>query len=277
MNISPSRPLMQVDGLRIRYETGRSMWGTARFRDVVHGVSFEVQPGQTFGLVGESGSGKSTIGKALLRQIPILSGTISFEGQCISDLPLGATPLSYRRAVQVVFQNPLQSLNPRMRAHETVAEAVHFHTGLSGADLAGRTRELFDDVGLSERVNDRLPNELSGGQQQRVAIARALASNPRLVICDEAVSALDVSTQAQVITLLRKLQERHGVSYIFISHDLGIVRSICHSVGVLRQGNFVDIGDVANVYQRPTSDYTRNLLDAVPRPSLAKARLGANS
>lgn len=277
MSVSPSSPLLQVDGLHIRYETGRSMWGTPRFRDVVHGVSFDVQPGQTFGLVGESGSGKSTIGKALLRQIPILSGTISFEGQRISDLPLGATPLSYRRAVQVVFQNPLQSLNPRMRAHETVAEAVRFHIGLTGASLKARTRELFDDVGLSARVDDRYPGELSGGQQQRVAIARALASNPKLVICDEAVSALDVSTQAQVITLLRKLQERHGVSYVFISHDLGIVRSICHSVGVLRQGDFVDIGDVASVYHRPTSDYTKNLLDAVPRPSLARASLATGS
>jgi len=262
------QPLLRVEDLHLRYEVGRSIWGTARYREVIRGVSFDVPPGQTFGLVGESGSGKSTIGKALLRQLPILSGRVLFEGQSVTNLA-PASKRAYRQAVQAVFQNPLQSLNPRMLARETVAEAVRFHTGLAGPELRKRTQTLFDDVGLASKLGDHYPSELSGGQQQRVAIARALASNPKLVICDEAVSALDVSTQAQVITLLRRLQSQHGVSYIFISHDLGIVRSICHSVGVLHHGRFVDIGDVASVYRRPTSNYTRSLLGAIPRvPSM---------
>lgn len=263
--MTAAEPLLRVDGLQIRYETGRSIWGTPRYRKVVDGVSFEVQRGRTFGLVGESGSGKSTIGKAILRQIPVLSGAIWFDGQCITDLPPGRTPLPYRRAVQVVFQNPLMSLNPRMLARETVAEAVRFHTGLTGEGLAKRVGELFDDVGLVRRLGERYPRELSGGQQQRVAIARALASDPKLVVCDEAVSALDVSTQAQVIALLGKLQAERGVSYVFISHDLGVVRSICHSIGVLRQGQFVDVGDTASVYRNPAHAYTRDLLDAIPK------------
>ncbi|MGO4838041.1 ABC transporter ATP-binding protein, partial [Rhizobiaceae sp. 2RAB30] len=191
--------------------------------------------------------------------------SISFDGQNITDLPEGRTPLSYRRAVQVVFQNPLMSLNPRMLARETVSEAVRFHTALGGRELERRVGELFDDVGLPRRLGERYPRELSGGQQQRVAIARALASDPKLDVCDEAVSALDVSTQAQVIALLGKLQAERGVSYVFISHDLGVVRSICHSIGVLRQGRFVDVGETAAVYRHPTSDYTRDLLDAIPR------------
>lgn len=258
-------PLLRVEDLHVRYETGQSIWGTARYRNVVHGVSFDLLPGQTFGLVGESGSGKSTIGKALLRQVPIHSGTVAFDGVRVSDWRDGYAPQSYRRAVQVVFQNPLMSLNPRMLAREAVGEAVAFHSGLAGEPLQRKVRSLFDDVGLSAKLGERYPRELSGGQQQRVAIARALAPNPKLVICDEAVSALDVSTQAQVIALLRNLQAERGVSYLFISHDLGVVRSLCHSVGVLSNGRFADIGSVEDVYERPTHPYTRKLLDAVPR------------
>lgn len=268
MTINGQVPLLRVENLHLQYETGRSLWGTPRYREVVHGVSFEVQPGQTFGLVGESGSGKSTIGKAILRQIPVREGDVWFDGKHVTGWSRGDTPLSYRQAVQVIFQNPLMSLNPRMLARETVAEAVAFHTHLRGAELAKRVNGLLDDVGLASKFGERYPRELSGGQQQRVAIARALASRPKLVVCDEAVSALDVSTQVQVIALLRNLQAEHGVSYLFISHDLGIVRSICHSVGVLCQGRFVDVGDVETVYRSPGHAYTRNLLDASPRLAL---------
>lgn len=257
--------ILRVEDLTIRYEKGRSIWGTARYREVVHGVSFSVRRGETFGLVGESGSGKSTIGRAMLRQIPVLSGRITFEGQKITDWPEGKTPLSYRRAVQVVFQSPRQSLNARMLARDTVGEAVRFHLGLQGRELDDRIARLFDDVGLPRHLGDRYPDELSGGQQQRVAIARALACDPRLVICDEAVSALDVSTQAQVIGLLRRLQEERGLSYVFISHDLGVVRNLCHHVGVLQHGRFTDLGSVEDVFERPRNDYTRALLDAIPR------------
>jgi len=258
-------PLLSVRDLHIRYETGRSIWGTPRYGNVVHGVSFDVKRGQTFGLVGESGSGKSTIGKAILRQIPVLQGSIRFDGTDIADWPAGRTPLSYRRSVQVVFQNPRLSLNARMQAWDTVAEAVRFHLGLSGARLKDRVAQLFSDVGLPTQLSSRYPDELSGGQQQRVAIARALACDPELVICDEAVSALDVSTQAQVIALLRRLQAERGLSYVFISHDLGVVRSLCHSVGVLQKGRFTDVGSVSDVFEKPQSAYTRALLDAIPR------------
>jgi len=265
MNGQDEDIILRVTDLAIRYEKGRSIWGTPRYGQVVHGVSFSVKRGETFGLVGESGSGKSTIGKAILRQIPVLGGTIEFDGEKITDWPEGRTPLAYRRAVQVVFQSPRLSLNARMLARDTVAEAVHFHLGLKGRELDNRVARLFDDVGLSRQLGDRYPDELSGGQQQRVAIARALACDPRLLICDEAVSALDVSTQAQVIALLRRLQEERGLSYVFISHDLGVVRNLCHQVGVLQYGRFTDLGLTEDIFERPRSDYTRALLDAIPR------------
>ncbi|MGY6709267.1 MAG: ABC transporter ATP-binding protein [Rhizobiaceae bacterium] len=257
--------LLSVEDLRIRYVSGTSIWGLPRYTEVVHGVSFTVRKGETFGLVGESGSGKSTIGKAVLRQIPVLGGRIRFDGQEITAWPQSRTPAAYRRAVQVVFQSPRLSLNSRMLASETVGEAVAFHLGLKGHALEKRVNELFDDVGLPRGLAARYPDELSGGQQQRVAIARALACDPQLVVCDEAVSALDVSTQAQVISLLRRLQQERGLSYVFISHDLGVVRHLCHQVGVLNHGRFTDIGPVEDVFERPTSQYTRDLLDAIPR------------
>lgn len=257
--------ILRVDDLKIRYEKGHTIWGTPRYGQVVHGVSFSVRRGETFGLVGESGSGKSTIGKAILRQIPVLGGSITFERQRITDWPQNRTPLSYRRAVQVVFQSPRLSLNSRMTASETVTEAASFHLGIRGAQLEARVNHLFDDVGLPRHLGPRYPDELSGGQQQRVAIARALACEPKLVICDEAVSALDVSTQAQVIALLRRLQKERGLSYVFISHDLGVVRNLCHSVGVLQHGRFMDLGPTEDVFERPTSEYTRLLLDAIPK------------
>lgn len=257
--------MLHVKDLQISYESGRSIWGTARYKTVVHGVTFSVRQGEAFGLVGESGSGKSTIGKAVLRQIPIDAGTISFGDAPVSSWRHGRIPLSYRRDVQVVFQSPRQSLNSHMLARKTVSEAVAFHRRLGGRELETAVDQLFDDVGLPRHLGSRYPDELSGGQQQRVAIARALASNPKLLICDEAVSALDVTTQMQVIGLLRRLQKERGLSYLFISHDLGVVRSLCHSVGVLKSGRFVDIGLVHAVFDRPQSSYTRDLLNAIPR------------
>ncbi|MCX7560990.1 ATP-binding cassette domain-containing protein [Sulfitobacter sp. F26204] len=267
--------ILRVEDLRVRYEKSRSIWGTPRYSEVVKGVSFDIRRGETFGLVGESGSGKSTISKAILRQIPVIGGTISFEGERITDWKEKNIPLSYRRAVQVVFQSPRLSLNTRMLARDTVAEAVSFHLGLRGAELGRQVDMLFDDVGLPRYLGDRYPDELSGGQQQRVAIARALACDPRMLICDEAVSALDVSTQAQVIALLRRLQQERGLSYLFISHDLGVVRNLCHSVGVLQHGKFTDIGSVSDVFERPANQYTRDLLDAIPRLPGRMAPIGA--
>jgi ABC-type glutathione transport system ATPase component len=255
-------PLLSIRDLRTRYRVGSDVWGRATHRQILHDVSLDLAAGETLGLVGESGSGKSTIGRAILRLVPISGGVIEFDGQDISRWGRG-TPLRYRRDVQVVFQNPLASLNPRMLVRDIIAEAVTFHRRIRGVVLGKEVDRLLDDVNLTRAHAERYPHELSGGQQQRVAIARALVASPRLLICDEAVSALDVSTQFQVITLLRRLQEERGLSYLFISHDLGIVRSLSHRVVVLRSGRVVESGDVDAIFSAPRDPYTRELLAAV--------------
>jgi ABC-type glutathione transport system ATPase component len=263
--------LLDVRDLTTRYPVGSSIIGRTRYREILHGVSFDIAPGETLGLVGESGSGKSTIGRAILRLVPVQSGTISFQGDDISAWGR-STPVRYRRAVQVVFQNPLASLNPRMLVREIIGEAVTFHRKVRGPALEAAVLELLDDVNLTRAHADRYPYELSGGQQQRVAIARSLVASPELLICDEAVSALDVSTQYQVITLLRRLQAERGLSYLFISHDLGIVRSLCDRVGVLKAGELVEIGDVRSIFEAPRHEYTRELLAAVPHLPAAPSK-----
>lgn len=253
--------------LHVRYPLGRSLRGERRFHMAVEGVSFSIGRAETFGLVGESGSGKSTIGRAILRLVRPAAGTILFDGQDLSDWG-ERTPVDYRRRVQVVFQDPRSSLNPRMRVGDVLREAVEFHFRTRREDTNRRVHELLSDVGLARDYGDRYPHELSGGQQQRVAIARALAPRPRLVVCDEPVSALDVSTQAQIINLLADLQAEHGLSYLFISHDLGVVSHISNRVGVLCQGRLVESGEREQIFLRPKHEYTRALLDAslhVPR------------
>jgi len=269
------RALLEVRDLRTRYQVGSSILGLPRYREVIHGVSFDIARGETLGLVGESGSGKSTIGRAILRLVPVAGGSIRFDGDDISAWGRG-TPLRYRRSVQVVFQNPLSSLNSRMLVRDTLAEAVSFHRRLRGQPLHDRVDALLDDVNLPRALAQRYPHELSGGQQQRVAIARSLVADPQLLICDEAVSALDVSTQEQVLILLRRLREERGLSYLFISHDLGIVRSLCDRVAVLRHGDLVELGETEALYAAPQHEYTRELLEAVPElrttPSTALAQ-----
>ncbi|WP_157247133.1 ABC transporter ATP-binding protein [Nonomuraea typhae] len=245
--------MLSVEGLRVTYASGRR-----RF-DAVRGVSFTVAPGETFGLVGESGCGKSTTGRALLRLVRPSAGRITFDGHDVAAFGR-RTPQWYRRAVQVVFQDPLASLNPRMLVSQTLEQAVR--AGGGDANVA----ELLDQVGLAQKLAGRYPYELSGGQRQRVAIARALSVGPRLVICDEAVSALDVSTQAQIVDLLTGLQKELGLSLLFISHDLAVVRQISHRVGVMYLGRLVETGPAEQVYREPRHPYTRMLLDAVPVP-----------
>lgn len=259
-----ARPeLLTVNDVAVRYRTGRDLWGRTRYRDVLHGVSLSIREGETYGLVGESGSGKSTLGRAILRLVPVASGSITFDGQEITAWG-SKTPREYRRSVQVVFQNPLTSLNPRMLIEDILAESLAFHSNLTGVELSRGVQQLIDEVGLAAIHGQRYPYELSGGQQQRVAIARALAPRPFLVICDEAVSALDVSTQARVVSLLQDLQRERGLSYLFISHDLGIVQAISHQVGVLRGGRLVEQGPVSEIYRNPQDEYTRELLAASP-------------
>ena len=231
----------------------------------VDGVSFTIGSGETLGLVGESGSGKSTTARVVLRLIEPTSGVVEFDGTDLTGLS-GARLRRERRNLQMVFQDPFTSLDPRQTVNAIVGEPLRVHDGLRGAALEQRVAELLALVGLDRRVTSRYAHEFSGGQRQRIAVARALAPNPRLLVCDEPVSSLDVSTQSQVINLLADLQQELGLSYLFISHDLAIVRHVSHRIAVMYLGRVVEIGDAAEVYERPAHPYTRALLAAIPLP-----------
>ena len=258
-------PLLRVDHLRVSFTTGRALLGRGAVSfDAVRDVSFDIRPGETFGLVGESGSGKSTTGRAILRLLQPSGGSIHFDGHDVTAFGR-RTPIWYRQAVQIVFQDPLAALNPRRTVAEAVGDALR-QRGVPRAEHRSRTAELLSQVGLDGHVAGRYPREVSGGQRQRIAIARALAMEPRLVVCDEAVSALDVSTQSQIVNLLEDLQDQLGISYLFIAHDLSVVRHVSHRIGVMYLGNLVEVGDAKQLYEAPHHPYTRMLLDAIPVP-----------
>jgi oligopeptide/dipeptide ABC transporter ATP-binding protein len=252
-------PLLSVEKLSVDFRLPR-MWPAKSLTvSAVREASFTIGRGETFGLVGESGSGKSTIGRAILRLAPVSGGRILFDGTDIASFGR-RTPLPYRRDVQVVFQDPLSSLNPRQSVGATIGQAIRRHRDVTAADCRRDVGKVLDSVGLSAYQAERYPYELSGGQRQRVAIARALAVRPRLIVCDEPVSALDVSTQSQVINLLVDLQREFGISYLFIAHNLDVVRHISHSIGVLYLGRLVEVGPAATVYRTPAHPYTKMLL-----------------
>ncbi len=259
-----SSPLLSVDHLRVSFRTGRALLGRGTTFDAVRDVSFDIEAGQTFGLVGESGSGKSTTGRAILRLLEPSGGTITFDGREVTALGR-QTPMWYRQAVQIIFQDPLASLNPRSSVEVAIGDALR-QRGVPKEDRPEHVRDLLDQVGLDHHVAERYPSEVSGGQRQRIAIARALAMKPRLMVCDEAVSALDVSTQSQIVNLLQDLQEELGISYLFIAHDLSVVRHVSHRIGVMYLGNLVEVGDAEDVYNDPQHPYSRMLLDAIPVP-----------
>jgi ABC-type oligopeptide transport system ATPase subunit len=231
-------------------------------------VSLSVAKGESFGIVGESGSGKTTLTRCILQLEKATSGRITFDGQELTGLSQRAMrPL--RARIQIVFQDPYASLDPRMTVHDIVAEPMEVHRATVGLDARGRTsrvRELLSLVGLRDEHVYRYPHEFSGGQRQRIGIARALAPNPDLLILDEPTSALDVSVQAQVLNLLHELQQRLGLTYLFISHDLGVIRYICDRVALLYRGRVVEEGATAEVFDSPKSDYAKMLLAAVPEP-----------
>lgn len=231
----------------------------------VDDISFEINPGETLGLVGESGCGKSSAGRAILRLYDITGGSIQLEGVEISTMK-GDALRRLRPEMQMIFQDPQASLNPRMTVGAIIAEPLNEHKNLTKAETQARVNELMDAVGLSRDFTKRFPHEFSGGQRQRIGIARALALNPKFIVCDEPIAALDVSIQAQVVNLLEELQERLGLTYLFISHDLSMVRHIADRVAVMYLGKIVELAGRDQLYDSPQHPYTQALLSAVPEP-----------
>jgi ABC-type oligopeptide transport system ATPase subunit len=231
----------------------------------VDGVSFDIEPGKTVGLVGESGSGKTTVGRTLLKLIPATSGEVLYEGRDI--LPLREAEFRpMRKDLQMIFQDPFGSLNPRMTIGAILAEPLEIHfPAMSKAERRGRVAELLGLVGLPADAMGRYPHEFSGGQRQRIGIARALAVKPKFIVCDEPVSALDVSVQAQIVNLLQDLQEQLGVAYLFIAHDLAVVEHVSDHVVVMHRGKIVESAPAGEIYENPQHDYTKKLLSAVPK------------
>jgi oligopeptide transport system ATP-binding protein len=265
--------LVSVENLAVHFPVHKGVIFERRIGTVraVDGVNLAIARGETLGLVGESGCGKSTVGRAILHLLRPTEGRIVFDGQDIAGLT-GEALQRFRRRVQLIFQDPYASLNPRMSVGEVLAEPVRLHGLRQGAAVKDRVRELLGLVGLSPAHAGRYPHEFSGGQRQRIGIARALACEPDLIVCDEPVSALDVSIQAQVVNLLQDLQERLGLTYLFIAHGLNVIKHIASRVAVMYMGRIVELGDKRDVYASPRHPYTRALLSAVPVPNPAIER-----
>jgi oligopeptide/dipeptide ABC transporter ATP-binding protein len=257
--------LLTVENLSKTFVSGNGLFGASQSARVVSDVSFSLQRGDVFALVGESGSGKTTIGRMLLRLIEPDAGNIIFDGIDMRALAPSALR-SLRRRIQIIFQDPFGSLDPRVRIGAAIAEPIALHRLRPAHQISDRVAELLSLVGLDASHANRYPHEFSGGQRQRVAIARALAVEPELIVCDEPVSALDLSIQAQVVNLLSELRARLGVSYVFISHDMAVVRHLATHVGVLYAGRLVEVGPSETVFADPRHPYTRMLLAATPSP-----------
>ncbi len=259
-------PLLEVRNLKVWFPIRTGIF--RRHTDdvkAVDDVSFTIEPGTTVGLVGESGSGKTTIGRALLKLIPATSGEVIYEGNSI--LPMFEWEFrSYRRKMQMIFQDPFGSLNPRLSIFQIIGEALEIHFPMMSRDeRRSRVADLLRKVGLKPEMMERYPHEFSGGQRQRIGIARALAVEPKFIVCDEPVSALDVSVQAQIVNLLQDLQEQLGLTYLFIAHDLAVVEHISDHVLVMYHGKIVESAPADQIYENPQHEYTRKLLAAVPK------------
>ncbi|HYQ78190.1 MAG TPA: ATP-binding cassette domain-containing protein [Solirubrobacterales bacterium] len=271
--VKAGAPLLEVTDLVKHFPIKRGILIDREVDQVraVDGISFKVEKGETLGLVGESGSGKSTACRAVLQLIKPTSGSVKFEGQEISGLRRRRMqPL--RRQMQMIFQDPYASLNPRKRVGQIVGDPLKRQGVASGSELRRQVQELLVRVGLSSEHYNRFPHEFSGGQRQRIGIARALSLKPKLVICDEPVSALDVSIQAQIVNLLDDLQDEFGLAYLFVAHDIGVVRHISDRIAVMNEGKIVEQGTADEVCERPQDDYTKKLLAAVPIPDPRESR-----
>lgn len=264
------KKLVEIKGLDVTFNKGRSNETKA-----VQNATFDIYEGETLGLVGESGSGKTTIGRTIMKLYEPSAGEVLFDGKDIAKLKKRGELSDFRQAVQMIFQDPQASLNLRMKVKDIVAEGIDVnHLAASDEDRSKRVEDLLETVGLNRDHSNRYPHEFSGGQRQRIGIARALAVQPKFIIADEPISALDVSIQAQVVNLMKQLQKDKGLTYLFIAHDLSMVKYISDRIGVMHWGKMVEIGPADEVYNKPLHDYTRSLLSAipVPDPSVETAR-----
>ena len=256
-------PILKVDGLKQYFKVSNSFTVKA-----VDDVSFEIYPGETYGLVGESGSGKSTIGRSVIRLYDPTAGKILFEGKDISGKMSKDTQKLLRNDMQMIFQDPMASLNPRKKVEDIIGEGLDIHHKFaSAAERDQMVKAILRKVGLAPEHATRYPHQFSGGQQQRVGIARALIMNPKLIIADECISALDVSIQAQVVNLMKDIQEETGTAYLFIAHDLSMVKYISDRIGVLHLGHLLETGTTEEIFNHPVHPYTRSLLSAIPSPN----------
>lgn len=275
--------ILKAKGLHCHYEIRSGFFGRSQRKvHAVHGVDLELQQGEMLALVGESGCGKSTLGRVLMGLEPIRQGRLELLGEEVTQ----ATPSQWRplrRQIQMIFQDPYGALNPRLTIFEAIAEPMRVHGICPPSELKDRVGSLLERVGMPPSVMDRFPHAFSGGQRQRICIARALALEPKVLVCDEMVSALDVSVQAQILELLQQLQKEFNLSLVFISHDLAVVRNLCHRVAVMYLGEILEIGPVEGVFSNPHHPYTRALLDAIPtidptrRPKVLEGELPSNS
>jgi oligopeptide transport system ATP-binding protein len=257
----PASNLLEVENLSHLYESS----GNRTL--AVDGVSFTIREGETFGLVGESGSGKTTTGRMLVKLLDISAGKVRFDGKDLQQIKTRADVLRFRRDAQIIFQDPYASLDPRKKVKDIIAEGIHIHSlASSKAEESDLVADLLESVGLNPSHGTRYPHEFSGGQRQRVGIARALALKPRFIVCDEPISALDVSIQAQIVNLLLDLQQQKKLTYLFIAHDLSMVRYVSDRIGVMYRGKLLETGDADEVYRHPTHPYTKSLISAIPLP-----------
>lgn len=260
-NTAEKKKLVEVKHLKQYFSTKNNLV------KAIDDISFDIYEGETFGLVGESGSGKSTTGRALLRLYQPTDGEILFEGKDIATLTKGKELLEFRKEAQMIFQDPYASLDSRMKVRDIIAEGIDIHHLASTKEERNQmVDELLETVGLNREHANRYPHEFSGGQRQRIGIARALALNPKFIVCDEAISALDVSIQAQIVNLLKKLQKEKGLTYLFIAHDLSMVKYISDRIAVMYRGRIVEMGSAECVYTNPQHAYTKSLLSAIPLP-----------